>query len=69
MQRSLKRLHKKSLSDLRGLAKKAALQVTLLDEAENRNQEAIDLAAKELSMYAAAIEYKLAIKKNKKFAY
>ena len=47
----------------------AASQVEILDKAENRDQEAINLAAKELAMYAAAIEYKIAVKKNKKFAY
>lgn len=51
------------------MAKQAAVKVTLLDEAANRDQAAVDLAAKELALYASAIEYKLAIKKNKKFAY
>lgn len=69
MQRGIKRVHKKSLTQLRRLAKLAASQVEILDKAENRDQEAINLAAKELAMYAAAIEYKIAVKKNKKFAY
>lgn len=69
MQRRIKRVQKKSLTQLRRLAKLAASQVEILDKAENRDQEAINLAAKELAMYAAAIEYKIAVKKNKKFAY
>jgi hypothetical protein len=69
MQRRISRIHKKSVTELRRLAKQAAVKVTLLDEAENRDQSAVDLAAKELALYASAIEYKLAIKKNKKFAY
>ena len=69
MQRGIKRVQKKSLTQLRRLAKLAASQVEILDKAENRDQEAINLAAKELAMYAAAIEYKIAVKKNKKFAY
>jgi hypothetical protein len=51
------------------LAKQAAVKVTLLDEAANRDQAAVDLAAKELALYASAIEYRLAQKKNKKFGY
>jgi hypothetical protein len=69
MQRRIKRVNKLSITELRRLAKQAAVKVTLLDEAENRQQEAVDLAAKELALYASAIEYKKAIKKNKKFSY
>ena len=57
------------MTELRGLAKKAALQVTILDEAENRDQKAVDLAAKELALYISAIDYKKSLKKNKKFSY
>jgi hypothetical protein len=69
MQRRVKRVNKLSITELRRLAKQAAVKVTLLDEAENRKQDAVDLAAKELALYASAIEYKKAIKKNKKFSY
>lgn len=57
------------MTELRGLAKQAALKVELLDKAENRQQEAVDIAARELAMYVSAIDYKESKKKNKKFAY
>ena len=58
-----------SLTKLRGLAKQAAFKVEFLDIQEPRSQEAIDIAAKELAFVVSIIDYKVANKRNKKFAY
>lgn len=57
------------MTKLRGLAKEAALKVELLDNAKDRNQEAVDIAARELALYVSVIDYKKMQKKGKKFAY
>jgi hypothetical protein len=66
---SLSKLQKLSLTKLRGLAKQAAFKVEFLDIQEPRSQEAIDIAAKELAYIVSIIDYKIANKRNKKFAY
>jgi hypothetical protein len=66
---SLSKLQKLSLTKLRGLVKQAAFKVEFLDIQEPRSQEAIDIAAKELAYIVSIIDYKIANKRNKKFAY
>ena len=66
---SLNKLQKLSLTKLRGLAKQAAFKVEFLDMQEPRNQDSIDIAAKELAYLVSIIDYKIVNKKNKKFAY
>ena len=66
---SLSKLQKLSLTKLRGLAKQSAFKVEFLDIQEPRNQDSIDIAAKELAYIVSIIDYKLSNKKNKKFAY
>jgi len=66
---TLNKIQKMSLTKLRGLAKQAAFKVEFLDIQEPRSQEAIDIAAKELAFVVSIIDYKVANKKNKKFAY
>jgi len=66
---TLSKIQKLSLTKLRGLARQAAFKVEFLDIQEPRSQEAIDIAAKELAFVVSIIDYKVANKKNKKFAY
>lgn len=65
----LSKFKKLSLTKLRRLAREAASRVEFLDSREERDQEAVNIAARELAFFASVIEWKLANKRNKKFAY
>ena len=57
------------MTELRAMAKKSALTYSLLEQAEKKDEKAIQLAAKELRMIVSCIDYKLSKKVNKKFGY
>tara|TARA_B100000767_G_C19405664_1_gene385835 strand:+ start:223 stop:426 length:204 start_codon:yes stop_codon:yes gene_type:complete len=65
----LSKFQKLPLHKLRLLAREAASRVEFLDTRQERDQEAVNIAARELAFFASVIEWKLANKKNKKFAY
>lgn len=65
----LNKFKKLPLHKLRLLAREAASRVEFLDSRQDRDQEAVNIAARELAFFASVIEWKIANKKNKKFAY